>query len=121
MRGAFHGKKGKGITIKTTKSHTALEDYIKKSVPEEQQDNIFRTLKKSTCCQNSDQIDACAGCATNCALYHKNGADAGIEILKTKKAVAKKPKAKKPTQSFKPTVKRTEKPLPGLATFKLRR
>lgn len=51
-----------------TKGHKALEQEINTKYSKWQRFNIWRGLKRQTCCQENDSPDACADCASHCAL-----------------------------------------------------
>lgn len=50
------------------KGHKALEEHINSTHDKAQRFAIYHNLRSQTCCQENDSKDACADCASHCAL-----------------------------------------------------
>ncbi|MHC4885325.1 MAG: hypothetical protein ACYTGH_09600, partial [Planctomycetota bacterium] len=72
-------KYGERKAQQQTKGHKALEDHINSDqfTPEDRQ-RIVASLREQTCCQENDSPDACADCASHCALRTAINRGAGI-------------------------------------------
>ena len=75
VRGDKSSPKSEGVRWPSivNKGYQALQDAINK-LPSSSRKRIIKNLQDQTCCQANDSPDACAGCASHCALRNISNA-----------------------------------------------